>query len=89
MQLVKMNKYGKSVSVAFFHLKLLMARGSASGTPRQHSAEKAVREIQIFGGEICNFHTLASAIHQVKDTLLVNLPIVSDFKKALQRKHNI
>ena len=50
-------------------------------TPRQHSAEKAVREIQKYFFEICNFHTLTSAIHQIKDQLLVNLPIVSDFQR--------
>ena len=58
---------------------------SAGGTPRQHSTEKAVCEIQKYFFEICNFHTL-SPIQQMKDKHLVNLPIVSDF--ALQRKHN-
>ena len=39
--------------------------------------------------EICNFHTLTNPIQQMKDKHLVNLPIVSDFKNALQRMHNI
>ena len=61
----------------------------ASGTPRQHSAGKAEHEFKKYFLELCNFHTLTSAIHQMKHKLLVNLPIVSEFKKALQREHNI
>ena len=49
---------------------------------RQHSADKAVHEIQKYFLEICNFHTLTSPIQQMKDKHLVNLPIVSDFKNA-------
>jgi hypothetical protein len=54
------------------------------GVPQQHSAE-----IQNYFLEICHFYTLTSAIHQMKDTIIFNLQIVSNFKKALQQKHNI
>ena len=57
-------------------------------SPRQHAAKKAVREIQKYFFEICNVHTLTSPIQQMKDKHLVNLPIVFDFKNALQLKHN-
>ena len=67
----------------------MLSRGSASETPRQHSTEKAAREIQKYFLETSNFHTLTSPIQQMKDKHLVSLPIVSDFKNALQRKHNI
>ena len=64
---------------------------SASGTRRQYSTEKATHEIQKYFLEICNFHTLTSPIQQMKDKLLVNLPIVSNKKKGFTGKaqHNI
>ena len=46
----------------------------------------AVREIQKYFFEICNFHTLTGPIQQMKDKHLVNLPIVSDFKKCFTAK---
>jgi hypothetical protein len=67
------------LDVGYIHLTFLA----------QHSAEKAEREIQKYFGEICNFHTLTGPIQQMKDKHLVNLPIVSYFKNALQLKHNI
>ena len=67
----------------------MFQRNVASGTPQQHSAEKAVREIQKYFFEICQFHTLTSPSQQMKDKHLVNLPIVSDLKNALPLKHNI
>ena len=77
-------------TVASIILKLtFLAQAFASGTPQQHSAEKAMHEIQKYLLDICNFHTLTSPIQQMNDKHLVNLPIVSDFKKALQPKHNI
>ena len=53
------------------------------------SGEMAERQIQIKLLKIFNFHTITSAIHQIKAELLVNPASVSDFKKALRRKQTM
>ena len=63
-------------------LKTSYGSNPVSGIDLATSGEMAERQIQIKLLEIFNFHTITSAIHQIKAERVVNPATMSDFKKA-------